>query len=297
MPTAKVKGVKLAYAVHGVGTPLVLAHGYTASKEMWDDQIGPFSERYRVVVYDVRGHGESDAPAAADAGYTLDTFVDDQKALIDHLGIERAYVGGLSMGGTMTLSFGIAYPEMAKGLIVAGAGTGSTDPQRMAREAEQFATKIEREGMEPWGAAYAEGPTRVQFRRKDRKGWEQFKRGVMGHSAAGSALTFRGVQGRRPSIYALEPALRRLQVPTLIVIGDEDDPCVEPGIFMKRTIGRSGLVVVPQTGHTVNLEEPDLFNRVVLDFMLAVEADRWGEREPTSGVGFLANAEAQGSGR
>ncbi len=82
-----------------------------------------------------------------------------------------------------------------------------------------------------------------------------------------------------------------------IMTGDEDDPCLEPGIFMKRTIGRSGLVVVPQTGHTVNLEEPDLFNRVVLDFMLAVEADRWGEREPTGGVGFLANAEAQGSGR
>ena len=95
----------------------------------------------------------------------------------------------------------------------------------------------------------------------------------------------------------MSPRLRKLQVPTLIVIGDEDDPCVDPAIFMKRTIARSGLVVVPQTGHTVNLEEPDLFNRVVLDFMLAVEADRWGEREPTTGVGFMAEAEAPGSGR
>ena len=296
MPTASIGGVNIHYEVTGRGIPLVWAHEFGGDHESWDLQVRFFSRGYQVITYNARGYPPSDVPTDPEA-YSQEQAVEDLHGLLNHLGIEQAYIGGLSMGGTMTLSFGIAHPEMAKGLIVAGAGTGSTDPQRMAREAEQFATKIEREGMEPWGAAYAEGPTRVQFRRKDPKGWEQFRRGVMGHSATGSALTFRGVQGRRPSIYALEPALRKLQVPTLIVIGDEDDPCVEPAIFMKRTIARSGLVVVPQTGHTVNLEEPDLFNRVVLDFMLAVEADRWGEREPTSGVGFLAHAEAQGSGR
>ncbi len=295
MPTASISGVKLYYEVAGRGVPLVWAHEFGGDHESWDPQARFFSRGYQVITYNARGYPPSDVPKDP-AAYSQEQAVEDLRGLLNHLGIEQAYIGGLSMGGTTTLSFGIAYPEMAKGLIVAGAGTGSTDPQRLASEAQEFAARIEGEGMEVWGASYAEGPTRVQFRRKDPKGWELFRRGVMGHSAVGSALTFRGVQARRPSIFALEPALRKLQVPTLIVVGDEDDPCVEPAIFMKRHIPKSGLVVVPQTGHTVNLEEPDLFNSVVLDFILAVEADRWGERELTSGVGFLANAEAPGSG-
>ena len=296
MPTASISGVKLYYEVAGQGVPLVWAHEFGGDHESWNPQVRFFSRGYQVITYNARGYPPSDVPTDP-ASYSQEQAVEDLRGLLNHLGIEQAYIGGLSMGGTTTLGFGIAHPEMTRGLIVAGAGTGSTDPQRLASGAREFAACIEGEGMEVWGASYAEGPTRVQLRRKDPKGWELFRRGVMGHSAVGSALTFRGVQARRPSIFALEPALRKLQVPTLIVVGDEDDPCMEPGIFMKRTIPKSGLVVVPQAGHTVNLEEPDLFNRVVLDFMLAVEADRWGGREPTGGVGFLADAEALGSGR
>src|SRR3990172_9078397 len=105
MPKAKVNGIEIAYEVHGEGVPLVLAHGYTATQEMWERQIGPFSERYRVVVYDLRGHGESEVPAAGDPGYTLDMYVADQRALMEHLGIEDAYVGGLSMGGINSMPF------------------------------------------------------------------------------------------------------------------------------------------------------------------------------------------------
>ena len=99
------------------------------------------------------------------------------------------------------------------------------------------------------------------------------------HSALGSALTFRGFVMNRPTIYALEDKLRALRVPTLIMIGDEDEPCIEPAVFMKRNIPISGLSVFPQSGHAINLEEPELFNRTVSDFLTAVEAGRWAERQ------------------
>ena len=128
---------------------------------------------------------------------------------------------------------------------------------------------------------YGAGPTRVQFRRKDSRGYQEFLEQFKGHDALGSALTFRGVQLRRPTIFALEEKLKALMVPTLILIGDEDEPCIEPAVFMKRLIPRSGLVVLPQSGHTINLEEPDLFNRVVLDFLTAVQAGKWAAGIPS----------------
>jgi pimeloyl-ACP methyl ester carboxylesterase len=129
---------------------------------------------------------------------------------------------------------------------------------------------------------YSMGPTRVQFRRKDTRGWQEFFAQLKAHSTTGSALTFKGIQMRRPTIFALEAELKKIKIPTLIMIGDEDEPCIEPAIFMKRHIQSSGLVVFPQTGHTMNLEEPDLFNRVILDFLTLVEAGKWAVRDPVS---------------
>ena len=130
------------------------------------------------------------------------------------------------------------------------------------------------------------GPTRARFKQKDPTGWAEFARLFSEHSAIGKALTLRGYQARRPSVLTLEAELKALQVPTLIILGDEDDPCLEPALFMKRNIPRSGLVVVPQTGHAVNLEEPETFNRSISDFLTAVDAEKWEARTSGSGVGF-----------
>jgi pimeloyl-ACP methyl ester carboxylesterase len=123
------------------------------------------------------------------------------------------------------------------------------------------------------------GPSRIQLLRKDPIGWQKFADQLFQHSEVGSALTMRGVQGRRPSIFDLEPKLRSLNVPTLIMVGDEDDLCIEPSIFMKRCIPMAGLVMFPQSGHAINLEEPGLFNRVVQHFLTAVEAGKWVTRD------------------
>jgi pimeloyl-ACP methyl ester carboxylesterase len=128
-------------------------------------------------------------------------------------------------------------------------------------------------------ADYPRGPQRVQLARKNPEAWKKFASEFLEHSAAGMALTLRGVLGRRPSIFALENEMRALDAPTLIIVGDEDDPCLDASVFMKRSIPRSGLVMFPQTGHTVNLEEPILFNRTVEQFLKAAETGAWVRRD------------------
>ena len=99
---------------------------------------------------------------------------------------------------------------------------------------------------------------------------------MLDHSGVGSALMMRGVQMKRKTIVELEPELKKLKVPSLIIVGDQDEPCLEPGLFMKRHIPHAGLVVMPMTGHTVNIEEPGLFNQLVAEFLASVESGRYG---------------------
>ncbi len=182
------------------------------------------------------------------------------------------------MGGSVTLKFGISHPEMAKSLIVASAGSGSTNRETFLATGQRMAERLLSEGMAPVAKDYGTTDIRVQLLRKDPLGFETFSNLLASHSAVGSALTYQGFVMNRPTVFAMEDELKSLQVPTLIMIGDEDEPCIEPGIFMKRTIPKSGLSSFPQSGHAINLEEPDLFNRTVLDFLIAVEAERWADR-------------------
>jgi pimeloyl-ACP methyl ester carboxylesterase len=198
-------------------------------------------------------------------------------------------VVGLSMGGFATLHFGLRYPERALSLVVGGCGYGAAPERReqFQQESEQTAQMIEREGSAGFAERYAVGAARVQFQNKDPRGWAEFRDQLAERPTEGSALTMRGVQKRRPSLWDLQDQMRALTVPTLIVTGDEDEPCLEPGLLMKRAISTSGLVVIPKSGHTINLEEPDAFNRCVQDFLTAVDAGQWGTRDPrsvTSGI-------------
>ncbi len=286
MPKALIDGVDIYYESHGDGFPLVWCHEFAGDYRSWEDQVRFFSRRYRVITYNARGYPPSDVPDDPDA-YSQERSVDDLKGLLDHLGIESAHVGGLSMGGSVALHFGIKYPEMARSLIVAGAGTGSVDPEAFRRTANGLAQQMETHGMQAM-SDYAKGPVRVQLMSKDPIGWERFARQFMSHSSAGSSRTFRGFQARRAPVFDLERELRALNVPTLIMFGDEDDPCIEPGVFMKRCIRRSGMVVFPKSGHAINLEEPDLFNRTVGEFLSAVEIGNWPERREGVDAGRLA---------
>ncbi|HEV8439727.1 MAG TPA: alpha/beta hydrolase [Methylomirabilota bacterium] len=283
MPIAKAKGVNLYYEESGTGTPLVFVHEFAGDYRSWELQVGFFARRYRCITFNARGYPPSDVPADVGA-YSQQQAVDDIKDLLDHLGIAKAHICGLSMGGYATLIFGTKYPERALSLTVAGCGYGSVGADRAAfhKDAELVARRFEEEGMAKVADFYSRGPTRVQFIDKDPRGWRLFHDQLAAGSAKGHALTLRGVQLTRPSVFDLEQALERLEVPTLIMTGDEDEPCLEPAVFMKRKIPTAGLVVIPKSGHAINLEEPDAFNRALLDFLTAVDAGRWTRRNPAS---------------
>lgn len=282
MPRASINGVHLFYEETGQGVPLVFVHEFAGDGRSWLPQVRFFGRRYRTVTYNARGYPPSDVPEAP-AAYSQGHAVDDIKGLLDHLDIPEAHVCGLSMGGYAALLFGLTYPDRARSLVVAGCGYGSGGDRTGFRDdAARVARRLEEEGMEAVADTYSRGPARVQFMDKDPVGWQEFRDRLGAGSARGHALTLRGVQMTRPSVFDLGPRLDRLLVPTLIVTGDEDEPCLEPGIFMKRKIPAGGLVVIPKSGHTINLEEPDAFNRAVLDFLTAVDSGRWPRRNPAS---------------
>jgi pimeloyl-ACP methyl ester carboxylesterase len=282
MPLAAVSGIRLHYEEAGQGLPLVFVHEFAGEARSWDPQVRFFARRYRTIAFNARGFPPSDVPEDP-AAYSQDHAVDDIRGVLDHLRIDRAHVCGLSMGGYATLLFGLRYPERALSLVVGGCGYGSGGERKdFQKDANAVAARLDTEGMEKVAEFYAMGPTRVQFRDKDPKGWQEFRDILASGSAKGRARTLRGVQMTRPSVFDLEDRLQRLEVPTLIVTGDEDEPCLEPGIYMKRKIPTAGLAVIPKAGHTINLEEPEAFNRAVLDFLTAVDAGRWPRRNPAS---------------
>jgi pimeloyl-ACP methyl ester carboxylesterase len=296
MPRVPVNGIHLHYEEVGEGAPLVFVHEFAGDYQSWHLQVRFFARRYRTIAFNARGYPPSDVPTDP-AAYSQDHAVEDVRGLLDALGIRRAHVCGLSMGGYATLHFGLRHPERALSLVVAGCGYGSlpADRARFHRDVEATAQRFLTEPMDVLADVYCAGPTRVQFRDKDPKGWREFRDQFAAQSALGHGLTMRGVQLTRPSVYELEADLERLQVPTLIVTGDEDEPCLEPGLFLKRKIRTAGLLVIPKSGHTINLEEPEAFNRAVLDFLTAVDAGRWTSRNPASQTGSAILPSSQGS--
>jgi len=201
---------------------------------------------------------------------------------MDAAQIERAHVAGLSMGGFAALHLGLDHAARALSLVVAGAGYGAEKQfeQYFRNVSLEVAAQFERQGSARFAETYALGASRVQFQNKDPRGWREFADLLARHSAIGAANTMRGVQALRPSLYDLEDRLRVMKVPTLVMVGDEDDHCLQPGLFLKRILPACGLVVLPKTGHTMNLEEPALFNQFIGDFIATVEAGRWPVRDP-----------------
>ena len=276
-------GVKLWVEEHGSGIPIVFAHEFGGDIRSWEPQLRHFARNYRTIAFNARGYPPSDVPE--DVGmYGQFRAVDDILAVLDGLGIEKAHIVGLSMGGFAALHFGFRYPERALSLTVAGAGYGAHPDvhEQFAQETKEVATRIEADTMAEFSKIYAIGPTRVQYANKDPRGWEAFSKELADHSTTGSANTMCAVQGGRPSLYDFPREMQALEVPTLIMNGDEDDPCLDVGLFMKRNIPSSALVLLPRSGHLINLEEPALFNQLLGDFLARVDAGRWEMRDPRS---------------
>ena len=283
MPYAKSGDVSLYFEEAGQGEPIVFVHEFADDLHSWEPQLRFFSRRYRCVAFNARGYPLSDVPQAV-SKYSQAIATDDIARVMRHLKIAKAHVIGCSMGGYATLHFGLRYARLAKSLTVVGAGYGS-DPDKRAQfldDTEVMARRFDELGTAEAVKPYQIGPARVQFQNKDPHGFAQFCAEFAKHSARGSANTLRGVQARRPSIYSLESGLRKLKVPLHIMSGDEDNNCIDPAVFIKRVCPSAWLTIVPNTGHAVNVEEPDLFNRLTAEFLAQVDSGRWKPRDPRS---------------
>ncbi len=289
MPHVTAKdGVNLYFEETGSGTPIVFVHEFGGDHRSWEPQVRYFARSHRCIAVNARGFPPSDVPDDPEM-YSQDLARDDVLAVLDGLGIEQAHINGLSMGGFAALHFGFEYPDRALSLVVAGCGYGASADvkEQFVRETTEVADRMENETMAVFGKVYSLGPTRVQYQNKDPRGWQEFEDQLCEHSSLGSANTMRGVQRRRPSLFDLEDKMRALTVPTLVLNGDEDDPCLDAGLFMKRTIVSAALVLLPRTGHLCHLEEPALYNQFCGDFMHQVEAGRWQMRDPRSMTGAI----------
>ena len=274
MATIQVNGVNLFYEVTGTGDPLVLLHESCSSFRGWDPQVKFFSRHYQVITYNARGYPPSDVPTDGTA-YSQEIVVEDLYQLLRALGISEAYVAGLSMGGMTALRFAMAHPEMARGLILASAGGGATNRQQFEEGIGRLVSEFESGEFGNEADTFMHGPSRFRLQNKSPKAWQETWSDFLNHSPEGLAHTFRSIVVARTPATQLVAEMEQLAMPTLIIVGDEDSSCIEPGLLIRKHIPNSGLAMFPQSGHVVNVEEPELFNRIVLDFLTSVEKGHW----------------------
>jgi pimeloyl-ACP methyl ester carboxylesterase len=281
MPLAAANdGTKLYYEETGEGRAIIFVHEFAGDMRAWEPQMRHFGRRYRCVSYNARGYPPSDVPPAGH--YSQAIARDDIIAVMDAAQIEKAHVVGLSMGGFAALHFGMAHGNRAHSITVAGCGYGAEPDKRDQFRQETAATAklIEEEGAQAFAEAYSMGPTRVQFLNKNPRGFQEFKDQLSEHSTDGAARTMLGVQRERPSLFELQKEMAEITTPTLILTGDEDWPCLLPGIMMKQSIPTAALAVMPNCGHTINIEDPQAFNAIVDRFLAEVDAGTWPVRDP-----------------
>ena len=282
MPYATTKdNVKLYYEEVGHGSPILFCHEFAGDYRNWEPQMRFLSRRHRCIAYSARGYKPSDVPKDW-RDYSYKHWSSDAVAVLDHLRIDKAHVVGLSMGGYTVIQVGLDYPDRALSLVAAGAGSGSERAQieEFRKHSKMMADEFIAKGAPEVVRTYGLSPARIPFQVKDPRGFDEFKRMLAEHSALGARNTQLGVQRERPSLYDLLDQMKALTLPTLILTGDEDWPCLAPGLLMKQTITTAALSVMPNCGHAINIEDPDEFNRLVGAFITQVDAGRWPSRDP-----------------
>ena len=259
-------GIRIHCEETGAGTPVVFVHEYGGSCRSFDLQVAAFRARHRCVVFNARGYPPSEVPPSV-VSYSQDHAVADIAAVMDGLGLERAHLVGVSMGAASTLQYALREPARVLSATLVGIGSGSDDAETFRANAEANAKLLESGGMAALLAQMNESPARRRLKDKNPAEFGRFNEQMLAMSPLGHANTSRGVQGRRPTLYVHEKRLAALPVPVLVVVGDEDAPCRKPSEFLERVLPDVRVRVFPQTGHCVNLENPEEFNRLCLEFL------------------------------
>jgi pimeloyl-ACP methyl ester carboxylesterase len=250
-------GVSLYYEEAGEGTPVVFVHEYAGDWRSWEAQMRHFARAHRCVTYSQRGYPPSDVPQHG-ARYSQDIFREDV----------------------------INYPQRCISVVTAGCGWGST-PDAKQREAmkalaAETGKMFAEEPIATAAAKYADAPMRHAQKHKDPRGHAEFTRMLAEHSSEGHAQTMFNLQLKRPTLWEMEDSLRRFAVPLLVIVGDEDAPCIDGSVFLKRIVPTAGLLVIPRSGHNVPAEEPTQFNAALAELIASSEAGRWLAHKPSA---------------
>ena len=242
-------GVEIYYEVHGQGPALLLTHGYSATSQMWSGQIEALAKAYKLILWDMRGHGQSDYPADP-AAYSEAATVADMAALLDAVGAERAIVGGLSLGGYMSLAFHLAHPDRVRALLIIDTGPGYRNDEAREgwnRNALKTAQRYETEGL----GRLAAGSVEMRTSRH--------------RSADGLALAARGMLTQKDA--RVISSLPTIAVPSVVVVGADDTPFLAASDYMAAKIPGARKVVIPAAGHAANIDQPAAFNTAILSFL------------------------------
>jgi pimeloyl-ACP methyl ester carboxylesterase len=274
-------GIRLHVEEAGAGVPVVFVHEFAGDHRAWEPQVRHLSRMHRCVTFASRGYPPSDVPENPEA-YSQDLARSDVIAVLDALEIERAHIVGHSMGAYTALHVGIRHPERCLSVSVLGCGWGSKpDEQEEAAQAcERIAEMFEREPIAEAAAKYARFPMRTTFEAKDPRGFAEFESMLAQHSAIGSALTMRNLQQKRPTLWDMKTQLEAFRLPLLVLVGDEDHPCLDGSLLLKRIVPQAALVVVPRSGHTITLEEPNAVNAALCELFYATSVDAWMAHKP-----------------
>lgn len=251
MPTINRDGVNIYYEDHGTGPAVLLSHGYSATTRMWTGQVEALKDRYRVITWDMRGHGQSDSPDDPKA-YSEAATVDDIAGILNHLGIDKAVIGGLSLGGYMSLAFNLAHPSMVRALMLFDTGPGYKNPV----------------GREGWNVTAMKRAETFEAKGLDALGGSAEVRVSQHRSAQGLAHAARGMLAQFDS--RIIQSLEHIAVPTLVLVGEKDQPFLGATDYMANKIPGCTKVMIPEAGHAANLDQPAAFNAAVEAFLASL---------------------------
>jgi len=290
MPLAASQGARIYYEETGKGTPILFIHEFGGDHRSWDNQMRHFGRSWRCITWAARGYPGSDAPDDEKL-YGQEFFNRDAIAVLDAAGIKQAHIVGLSMGGYTALMLAAKFPDRILSCTAAGAGSGSPKATRaqFIEECRASAAQFDRAGKLN-AEAMGLSPTRVQLQVKDPIGWQTFVRNLAEHAPHAAAKTLRTVQAGRASLYDTESELKGIKAPVLLLVGDEDEPCLDVNLWMKRLMPNARLAMLPGSGHAINLEEPALFNKFVEQFLADVERGSWRPRDARAKPGSVLSS-------
>lgn len=269
-------GTSLYYEDSGSGDAVLFIHEFAGNHRTWADQISFLSDSFRCIAYSARGYPPSDIPDTDDA-YSQRISVADAVAILDGLNIDRAHIVGHSMGAYTALHVGIGHPDRCLSVSALGCGWGSHPDERETARGlcEDIAAMFRSEPIERSAAKYARFPMRHTFEAKDPERFAAFERILAGLSPEGAALTMLNVQRDRPTLWDMEDDLKAFALPLMVLVGDEDHPCIDGSLFLKRTVPTAALQVVPRAGHTITMEEPGIVNAALTGLFTAVTDGTW----------------------